>query len=181
MLKIWAVYLDKKKFYSYIYELSQEWTGFKIKTTSFTHSWTQFLHLNAIDIINNKARYNPIDAKYWQMALRSVLTTPYLECLVKQNWCKFRELCLHSRIICYSSQFSKRKWIVQQIGQQPLYVTAIILAADQSVSWFTEKMKSGTALSALFMLVLVHVDPTSVFRFQDFLEWLPPLNFFPLG
>ena len=91
-------------------------------------------------MINNKARYNQIDAKYQQMAFRSVTANPYLESLVKQNWCKFRELCLHSRIICYSSQFSKRKWIVQQIGQQPgPIVTAIILAADQSVSWLTEK------------------------------------------
>ena len=32
-----------------------------------------------IDIINNKARYNQIDAKYHQMAFRSVLTSPYLE------------------------------------------------------------------------------------------------------
>ena len=49
-----------------------------------------------IDMINNKARYNRIDAKYRQMAFRSVPTNPYLESLVKQNWCKFRGLCLHS-------------------------------------------------------------------------------------
>ena len=39
----------------------------------------------SIDIINNKARYNRIDAKYCQMAFRSVPTNPYLESLVKQN------------------------------------------------------------------------------------------------
>ena len=43
-----------------------------------------------------KARYNRIDAKYRQMAFRSVPTNPYLESLVKRNWCKFRGLCLHS-------------------------------------------------------------------------------------
>ena len=52
------------------------------------------------DIINNKARYNWIDAKYRQMVFRSVPTIvptiPYLESLVKQNWCKFRGLRLHS-------------------------------------------------------------------------------------
>ena len=30
------------------------------------------------------------------MAFRSIPTNPYLESLVKQNWCKSRGLCLHS-------------------------------------------------------------------------------------
>ena len=38
-----------------------------------------------IDILNNKARYNQSNAKYCQMAFRSVPTNPYLEYLVKQN------------------------------------------------------------------------------------------------
>ena len=54
------------------------------------------LDFSSIDMINNRARYNPIDAKYQQMAFRSVRTNPYLESLVKLNWCKFRGLCLHS-------------------------------------------------------------------------------------
>ena len=49
-----------------------------------------------IDIIKNKARYNRIDAKCRQMMFRSVPTNPYLESLVKWNWCKFRGLCRHS-------------------------------------------------------------------------------------
>ena len=49
-----------------------------------------------IDMINTKASYNQINAKYQQMAFQSVPTNPYLESLVKQNWCKFRGLCLHS-------------------------------------------------------------------------------------
>ena len=45
-----------------------------------------------IGVINNKARYNQIDAKYRQMVFRSVPTNPYFESLVKPNWCKFRGL-----------------------------------------------------------------------------------------
>ena len=52
-----------------------------------------------IDIINNKAKYNPIDVRYQQMAFRSVPINPYLDSLVKQNWCRSRELCLHSAIV----------------------------------------------------------------------------------
>ena len=42
-----------------------------------------FVH--QIDIINNKARNNRINAKYCQIAFRSVPTNPYLESLVKQK------------------------------------------------------------------------------------------------
>ena len=64
--------------------------------------------LYVIDIINNKARYNEIDAKYRQMAFQSVPTNPYLEFLVKQNWCKFRRVQV--RVLLFfpirSKQFS---------------------------------------------------------------------------
>jgi hypothetical protein len=46
--------------------------------------------------LHNKARYNQIDAKYCQMVFWSVPTNPYLESVVKQNWCKSRGLCQHS-------------------------------------------------------------------------------------
>ena len=60
-----------------------------------------FVH--QIDIINNKARNNRINAKYHQMAFRSVPTNPYLEFLVKQNRCKFRGLPAQYEC-CYYSQ-----------------------------------------------------------------------------
>ena len=50
-----------------------------------------------IDIINNKAKYNQIDAKYQQTALQSVPTNLYLKFLVKQNWCKSKGHFLHSK------------------------------------------------------------------------------------
>ena len=61
----------------------------------------------AIDIINNKARYNRIDAKYQQMAFWSAPTNPYLESLVKQNWSKFRGLCLHSTSVVILPNYSE--------------------------------------------------------------------------
>ena len=45
---------------------------------------------------HNKTSDNRIDAKYCQMAFRSVPTNPYLEYSVKQNWCKFKVVPLHS-------------------------------------------------------------------------------------
>ena len=60
------------------------------------NSFKMLICTSKIDIINNKARYNGIDAKYQRMAFRSVPTNPYLEFLVKQKWCKFRRLCLYS-------------------------------------------------------------------------------------
>ena len=39
------------------------------------------------------------DAKYRQIAFQSIQNNPYLETLVKQYWCKFRGLCLHSTMV----------------------------------------------------------------------------------
>ena len=43
-------------------------------------NWVKY---QLIDIINNKARHNQIDAKYRQMAFQSFPTNRYLESLVK--------------------------------------------------------------------------------------------------
>ena len=65
-------------------------------TKNWTNAMQEAPYRGRIDIINNKARYNQIYAKYHQMTFRSVPTNPYLESLVKRNWCKFRRLCLDS-------------------------------------------------------------------------------------
>ena len=51
----------------------------------FFHAICESRIVNLIDMINNKAMYNQINAKYQQMAYISVPTNPYLESLVKQN------------------------------------------------------------------------------------------------
>ena len=48
-----------------------------------------------------KARYNRIDAKYRKLAFQSVPTNPYLEYLVKQNWCKFRDSACTVRVLLF--------------------------------------------------------------------------------
>ena len=72
------------------------------------------------DIINSKARYNRIDAKYRPITFRSVSADPYLELLVKRNWCKFRGLCLRSMSIVILPNTSK--WSRGCLGRQDFFV-----------------------------------------------------------
>ena len=93
-----------------------------------------------IDIINNKARYNQIDAKKCQMAFRSVPTNPYLESLVMQNWCDFRGLCLHSTSVVILPNTQKLKDFFRK-DVTPCTTTWFILAyyvariSKHSSSW----------------------------------------------
>ena len=73
------------------------------------HGRIKVFRMMKIDIINNKARYNRIDAKYRQMAFRSV-ANPYLESLVKRNWCKFRGLCLHNTSVVILPNVRTTTW-----------------------------------------------------------------------
>ena len=75
------------------------------------HTRTSLFRVSDIDLINSKARYNKVDAKYRQMALQSVPTNPYLESLAKQNWCKFRGLCLHSTSVVILPYYNYFQWI----------------------------------------------------------------------
>ena len=60
----------------------RSWQPTYIIYTVLLVQWKVFLIEN-IDMINNRARYNRIDAKCRQMAFRSVPTNPYLASLVQ--------------------------------------------------------------------------------------------------
>ena len=95
-------------------------------------------------MINNKARYNQIDAKYRQMAFQSVPTNPYLEFLVKRNWCKFRGLCLHIESVvilsnCFAFKMWKKKiWTLHLISNA---TASLYFSKTNGLSWKLEILK----------------------------------------
>ena len=55
------------------------------------------------------------------MAFQSVPTNPYLESLAKQNWCKFRGLCLHSTSVVILPNWTN----VSSQGTWPLMLASL--------------------------------------------------------
>ena len=96
-------------------KLKQFWSSWikLIQTDSYcaqAHFIFQFFKL-VPDIINNRAKYSQIDAKYQQIGFWSVTTNTCLESLVKQNWCKFRGLCMHSTsVVILPNILSSNEW-----------------------------------------------------------------------